>query len=282
MNRTIAALLLMLSLGSAVVATLRSQRGVQSRLALVVLGSLVAAAMIAGIGVARQAALTDPHPAARGELGVLVWNTGQDDVPSSRIVQTDADVVVLPEYFETVAHAQLGEWASSHGYQIYSAQSVTASVLITDDLGPYHVDTDGAPPWAGFVARPENPGSPTIIAVHAERTGWVDASLWNEHLDWAQSECDDTTILAGDLNAPAQALQDGSLGDCADASVSLGATSPGSWPTMVPPGLGAQIDRVLSGAGWRPTRFDVLSGYDGDGTDHRPVFTALQKMGPAE
>ena len=221
----------------------------------------------------------------RGGITVLTWNTGQDDVPAATIqslaLDSEADVVVLPEYFDTVAAAQLVDWAESNGFQVLSQEASTSSVLISERLGSYSANMDGVPPWAGFVATPSDPGSPKIVVAHVEHARLWSASLWNEHLDWISSECSDRNVIAvGDFNATRENLDAGTLGACTDSASALGKAQAGTSPVTLPVLLGAQIHRVMTGSGWHASDFSVLTSYDGAGSDHRPVLARVTKGAP--
>lgn len=215
-------------------------------------------------------------------ITVLSWNTGQDDVASTTIqnlaVDSEADIVVLPEYFGTVANAQLGVWASDNGFQILSREASTSSVLISNRLGAYSVSTEDAPPWVGFVAVPQDTHSPKLVVTHAEHARLWSAGLWNEHLNWVASQCSDPNVVAiGDFNATKENLSGGMLGACSDGASSLGQTQTGTWPASLPTFLGAQIDRVMTGSDWHTASFSVVTGYEGKGSDHRPILVRVQK-----
>ena len=213
-----------------------------------------------------------------GDVVFLSWNTNQENVDSSTIISTiekiEPDVVVLPEYFDAVARAQLGEWADENAFTIYSAEASASSVLISEALGEYHVDAEGVPAWAGFVAVPAKSSSPEIVVVHAEHAGWTDSAVWNSHLNWVADACDGPNVVAiGDFNAPAESLEDDSLGSCRDAP----GDGAGTWPTGIPAGLGVQIDRVLTGQRWSVEQFIVLNALDRSGTDHRPIVAVVRE-----
>lgn len=278
-------------------------------LALIVLGLLVLAALRlvrrrdrCGPAVASVAAaalvvtsfVTDPGARAAGgppsplpeDLTIVSWNTDQDNVPLSSIERLagdhDADVIVLPEYFGPVASAQLGPWAAENGYQILWYDSSASSVLISERLGKYTVDVDDAPPWAGFVAVPDADENPRLVIAHLEHARLWSADLWNEHLDWVAFECAQENVVAvGDFNATRQNLQDGTLGGCADGATAVGETGTGTWPVVLPGFLGAQIDRVMTGAQWRTVSFSVVTSHDREGSDHRPIVARIQKGAPS-
>jgi len=127
------------------------------------------------------------------ETLILSWNTGQTDFPVDVIEglakDSEADVIVLPEHFGPVATGELGDWAGLNGFQILSYEGSTSSVLVSERLGPYSVDTEKAPPWARFLAIAEFSSSPRLVIAHLEHARLWSAGLWNEHLGWAGLGC---------------------------------------------------------------------------------------------
>ena len=280
MSRLVGAVVIACLLGLAV-ALVAGRRADRDRPGGIVAAGLLVLALVGFVG---APALSVPAEEARADDGadltILSWNTGQDDVDASVILALvddhRADVIVLPEYFGRLAEGQFGGWAAENGYQLLSAESSTSSVLISDRLGAYTVDTTDAPPWAGFTAVPSDTTSPPIVVVHAEHARLWSSSLWQQHIAWVARACDrPLSIAVGDLNATAQNLPAHGLGRCRDVAERRGETTTGTWPTWLPAAVGAQIDRVMAGSAWTPTRFEVLSGHDRDGTDHRPILARL-------
>jgi endonuclease/exonuclease/phosphatase (EEP) superfamily protein YafD len=56
----------------------------------------------------------------------------------------------------------------------------------------------------------------------------------------------------------------------------VGTAAVGTWPTLLPPLLGAPIDPVLATPAWQPIGFRVIESADGAGSDHRPVVAQLR------
>ena len=52
-----------------------------------------------------------------------------------------------------------------------------------------------------------------------------------------------------------------------------------TWPTDVPPLLGAPIDHVMATEQWLPTGFRVVTELDDAGSDHRAVVAQLSRTG---
>jgi endonuclease/exonuclease/phosphatase (EEP) superfamily protein YafD len=94
-------------------------------------------------------------------------------------------------------------------------------------------------------------------------------------------------ILAGDLNSTldhytgldAASDASGGLGGCRDAARVTGNAAVGTWPTNVPPLLGAPIDHVMATPNWDVVGFRVIGSLDGAGSDHRPVVAQLRPVG---
>lgn len=214
-------------------------------------------------------------------LSVFLWNTNQVGVDTFTLeramTKSDADIIVLPEHFQMVAKHGLADWTEAHRYELYSTESTTSSVLIKKSLGKHSVSTKGVPPWAGFLVKPSRSSSPTIAVVHVEQTQPFDDSVWKLHMDWIAAACRNPNIVAvGDFNTPPEGLTDGRIGACRDVATAVKAGGAGSWPTNLPPALGAQIDRVRVGKNWDPANFAVVGGYDDAGSDHRPVAAVVR------
>lgn len=250
---------------------------------------LATALVVAVVGVALAVPAADRTPAvdpaqvpssAVGSLRVLEWNTGQQDVDAgtiaSLVAATDPDVVVLPEYFTTLARGMLAAVAERRHMQVLGVDSSSATLLVSRSLGRYRVADTDAPPWAGFVAVPSDPSSPRLVVTHLQRPGPSSTALWREHVAWAARQCRGDTLAVGDFNAAVDDLGPSRrLGACADSAVTLGEHPRGTWPTVLPAALGATIDHVFVGSGWRPVVSSVLAGEDRAGSDHRPVFVVL-------
>ncbi|AGW41802.1 DNA glycosylase [Leifsonia xyli subsp. cynodontis DSM 46306] len=136
------------------------------------------------------------------------------------------------------------------------------------------MDTSGVPPWAGFIARPEDRHLPTIVVAHLQRATFFDGADWRRDLQWAEEACSTaSTIAVGDFNATVENLPRQRLNACADAATSVGADGAGTWPTLLPAFLGARIDHVFLGSGWDTKSFQVLTG--DSASDHRPIFATI-------
>jgi endonuclease/exonuclease/phosphatase (EEP) superfamily protein YafD len=266
--------------------------------ALVVVAALFVAgnvAVLAGRGVGGS----DATGRDATSVTVLSWNT-LGEVPEAGIIANlaldeGADVVVLPETTDP-----LGEevailmreggrpmWVHTVAYDdIAKARSTT--ILISPDLGDYEVVSALAPGPPGntntvpsIVADPADGDGPRIVAVHAVAPIRWELRNWRSDLDWLAEQCaGENVIMAGDFNATVdhfagRGVDGGDLGRCRDAAVDAGAAALGTWPTAVPQLLGSPIDHVLATPGWAVDAYRVLDGFDGAGSDHRPVVATL-------
>lgn len=216
-----------------------------------------------------------------GDLRVLSWNTDQRAVPASVVIdlveRTQPDVVVLPEYFGSIAAADLSELVTEFEMQFVADENSAASAFISNRLGKYSVRAEGsAPAWAGFVADPATSSSPTLLFAHLERPNILNADLWRSHLKWVESMCNSTPglIAAGDFNTTFDAVGTNSLGECSGEALS-GSVLAGTWPTALPASLGATIDHVYTGSQWRKSYEAVIDGFGDAGSDHRPIFAVI-------
>ena len=265
----------------------------------VVAGLAAIALLAAGGNVAVQAGRgfgSEAQPTATGSadaatsIRVLSWNT-YDTVTADEIARVAlaqrSTVLTLPETSRTTAEAVARVMdAAGRPMQVFAAErgdpsdTPPTALLVSEELGDYEVtdelgDTGTMP---SVVARPASGTGPVIVAAHPMPPLPSIMSLWRSDLDWVQSLCDEPDlILGGDLNATLDHL--GALGGCSDALSEAGAGAKGSWPTSLPPLLGAQIDHVLSTGDWHADAAEVLSAEDAAGSDHRPVVAQLR---PAE
>ena len=158
----------------------------------------------------------------------------------------------------------------------------TAVLLISAELGEYvRDDTVGSTTvLPSIVLRPADGDGPTIIGVHPIAPVPGELANWRADLAWLDEVCTgERVIMAGDLNATADhftATDDGpGLGSCVDAALASGAGAVGTWPTRLPPLLGAPIDHVLATPDLEIRGFRVITTRDDAGSDHRPVVARL-------
>jgi len=233
---------------------------------------------------------------ADGDLVVLSWNTLGDAPGAEAIAELataqDADVVALPETSHAAGEAvrALLE-ASGHPMQLIELQLDQISkarstvLLVSTALGEYRRDdTVGTTPTLpSVVATPVNGTGPTFVAAHPVSPVAAEMQSWREGLDWLAARCaapDADVIVAGDLNSTldhwAGLGSDVGLASCRDVARAVGAAAVGTWPTILPPLLGAPIDHVLATDSWQAVGFRVIESSDGAGSDHRPVVAQLR------
>ncbi len=235
---------------------------------------------------------------APAEIAVLSWNTLGDAPGVERIAELviaeEADVVVLPETSQetAVAIAELTRtqgrpmWVYSIAFD-YISKARSTSVLVSIDLGRHVVDdsvgiTQVLP---SIVLRPIEGGGPTIIGVHPVAPLPNQLENWRADLAWVDEVCrGENVIMAGDFNAtpdhfrvvdPSAGPAGLGLGECLAAGLVTGNGAVGTWPTRLPPLLGAPIDHVMATPDITVTGYRVITTYDGDGSDHRPVVARL-------
>ena len=233
--------------------------------------------------------------AAPGSITVLAWNTLGDapgvDAIAELALQTDADVVVLPETSKAtsdlVARVMLAGGREMQPFTVAFdeiSKARSTSLLISVDLGPYTVDyaEPNSVVLPTVIARPLSGGGPTIMAVHLVAPIPGELDNWQTDLAWMSTACSEpSTIIAGDFNATLDhfsglATSDGAtIGDCADAADATDNAGLGTWPTALPALLGAPIDHVMATKNWRVTGMRVLEDHDKHGSDHRPVLAQL-------
>ena len=235
---------------------------------------------------------------APSELSVLTWNTLGDAPGAERIadlvIAEQADIVVLPETSQVtaVAIAELTKlqgrpmWVYSIAFD-YVAKARSTSVLVSVDLGEYAVDDSvgNTSVLPSIVLRPVDGSGPTIIGVHPVAPIPGELENWRTDLRWVESVCrGEQVILAGDLNAtadhfrvvePDAGVAGLGMGDCLNAGLLTGNGTVGTWPTRLPPLLGAPIDHVFVTPDITVTGMRVITTEDGSGSDHRPVVARL-------
>ena len=233
---------------------------------------------------------------ADGDLVVLSWNT-LGDVPGTATIaqladEVEADVVALPETSHAAGEAvQAALAASGRPMQLIDLQLDEISkarstvLLISTRLGEYRRDdtVGSTPTLPSVVAVPVDHSGPTIVAAHPVAPVAGEMRNWRDGLGWLADRCTDPdadVIVAGDLNSTldhwAGYGSDAGLAACGDVARAVGAAAVGTWPTLLPPLLGAPIDHVLATGSWEPIGFRVIESEDGAGSDHRPVLAQLR------
>ncbi len=288
----IVAALFVLIVMTLLAAVIRSSRRVLGALGIVVaIFCIVSVVVLATRGVGDASfQRKGPH-----DITVLSWNT-LGDAPGAKVIaqlamETDADIVSLPETTSETA-AEVAEmmragghpmWAHTFHYDLISKARST-SLLTSVELGNYVVDTDHRTTnvLPSIVATPVNGEGPTIVAVHAVAPIPSELNHWKLDLTWLAQACSGpNVIMAGDFNSTLDHF-DGlgtragaTLGNCVDAGDVTGNAAVGTWPTSMPPLLGAPIDHVMATPGWHITGMRVIANRDGSGSDHRPIVVQL-------
>lgn len=235
---------------------------------------------------------------APAELSVLAWNTLGDAPGTERIAELviaeQADIVVLPETSQetAVAIAELTRaagrpmWVYSIAFD-YVAKARSTSVLVSVDLGQHEVDdtVGNTTVLPSMVLRPLEPGGLTIVGVHPVAPLPGELDNWRADLRWVDGICTgERVVMAGDFNAtadhfrvvdPAAGVTGLGFGECRNAGLLTGNGAVGTWPTRLPPLLGAPIDHVFVSSDITVTGMRVLTEYDGAGSDHRPVVARI-------
>lgn len=236
--------------------------------------------------------------ATDNDVTVLAWNT-LGDTPSAEtiaqlVVDTGAEVVALSE--TTEAHGQaVADLLAAEGLpmtvigEAYDDVSKARStvVLISESLGEYvqgPSQTTSVLPTV--IAAPADGTGPTILAVHAVAPLPLEMDHWRSDLQWLADACaGGNVIMAGDFNSTLDhyrdlATEDGAtLGACYDGALATDNGAVGTWPTSLPPLLGAPIDHVMATNNWRFSGMRVVESVDGQGSDHRPVLAQLSPAG---
>ncbi|MCU1401859.1 MAG: endonuclease/exonuclease/phosphatase family protein [Microbacteriaceae bacterium] len=272
----------------------RFRRLGSSLAALFLVFALVNVIVLAGRGFGNSAPATTT---ASGQLTVLSWNTlggapGAEAI-AKLALDSGADIVTLPETTETTASAVANLMnAGGHPMAVHTAafdhisKAKSTSLLTSVDLGGYHIDTSrgSTSTLPSVIALPDDGVGPTIIAVHPVAPIPNELANWRSDLAWLSTACSGkNVIMAGDFNSTLDhmvGLAAGpgkTLGDCTDAASETETAAVGTWPTFLPPLLGAPIDHVMVTANWKATGMRVVESLDSAGSDHRPIVVRLQR-----
>lgn len=238
---------------------------------------------------------TTTSKSTASNVTVLSWNTKGDAPGAPAIaklaIDEHADIVALPETTLVTGKvvAQLMKasgrpmWVYSLAYD-YVSKSRSTTLLISASLGRYSATnlsrTTAVLPTV--IARPDSGTGPTIIAVHAVSPIPREMRNWRNDLRSLADLCSGgNTIMAGDFNSTLDALnahssRSGSnFGKCNDAASARHGAANGTWPTMLPMVLGAQIDHIMSTSDWKTLSMKVVGTEDHSGSDHRPIVATL-------
>jgi endonuclease/exonuclease/phosphatase (EEP) superfamily protein YafD len=228
-------------------------------------------------------------------ITVLSWNTrggapGAETIARLALAQ-HADVISLPETTQVMG-VQIEQIMRASGEPMwvlskangYTYQSHATTLLVSARLGRYSADPNvgNTSVSSTVVAKSDNRTSPTFIAVHAVSPKPYEMRNWRSDVRYLSTLCNGSNlIMAGDFNSTLDHLRSLStspgadFGGCKDAGASAHAAAIGSWPTTLPELLGAQIDHVMYGSGWKLSSMHVIGTEDGAGSDHRPVVATL-------
>ena len=233
--------------------------------------------------------------AKSGDLTVLEWNTRGDSADAAEIaalaLRENADVIALPgTTLPTGKAVEAILKAAGHPMWVYGnyydqiSKSRSTTLLMSASLGRYTVDNDikNTTVQPSLVARPDDGTGPTFVVVHAVSPRPFEMRNWRADINYLSTLCAGSdVIMAGDLNSTLDTLQglsteSGSdFGQCKDAGLANGTASVGTWPTALPPLLGAQIDHVMTTTKWHAISLKVITTEDQAGSDHRPIVAVL-------
>lgn len=250
---------------------------------------LVGTAMF-GLRVIAQGAADGEASPANAEFYGMAWNARGEDVSdvANAVGPTfhgqDRAVVVLPE-----TPWKLGEEvadilrADGHDVVAFAPDWTATSIIMTRALvddGQYKVD-ERTPPWAGLALIPTTPSSqtPIIVGTHIQQPSPSATDTWQEHIDWVNEMCSRSpwVVVLGDMNSTLNNLGGDQLGDCSDVAAANNAGSSPTWPTTLPPFLGASIDRFLVGKGYTAAEatWKVDRSLQIRQTDHWPIKVSI-------
>lgn len=270
------------------IAVVRRRRSVAAALAVLL---IAAAAANAAVLFARGGGGATPVSASEGDLTVLAWNTlGGAASPQSiarLVIETDADIVSLPETDET-AVAEVARLVALEGRTMTfdttrgaeGDSDIPTSLLLSAELGEYRIDADAGstPDLPSGVWEPVDGTGPRIVAAHPLPPLPGMFRQWSAGLDWVVDHCTEAdVIVAGDLNATIDHFGS-SLGGCRDTALESGAAASGTWPASAPTWLASPIDHVLVGSAWEVRQASVITTHDGAGSDHRPIVAVVSPV----
>ncbi|MFP7696704.1 endonuclease/exonuclease/phosphatase family protein [Trueperella sp. LYQ143] len=221
-----------------------------------------------------------------GAITVLSYNTqgGRIDVTALREVvkENGVDLLVLPET-STKRGKEINAALAEAGMEFQQFDTATDQyqpdfrstvVLVSAALGQYtHVDS-GLPQESAVRIVPVNGSGPTIYAVHTFAPSPATIDIWRSHIRQVYALCDQPGpyIIAGDFNS----TKDHELAvgaNCFDAMAEAGSAGLGTWPSTLPPLLGAPIDRVLHDDSYQGVAATLIGVGE---SDHRGIIVRLE------
>lgn len=293
--------LLVIAVLAALLMLSRKMRGFAASILIV---ALLGAGAGAAIGMQRGFGPGSLPGVTETSVRVLTWNTEGAAVSAEQIAgvvsEQQADIVALPETSQEVGEQialrmrDAGRPMWVHHVNIRpdvpdGPQAWQTTILISTELGEYSViqssrdgtSNTGSVPSA--VAMPIDGSGPTIVAVHAVAPRKQAMTHWKSDLAWIADQCPEGDfILAGDFNATLDhmasfGVDGGDMGRCRDVAARTGNGLVGTWPSSVPPLVGAPIDHIMTSENWTPTGSAVLE--DAGGSDHRALIAQLEPTG---
>lgn len=243
--------------------------------------TLVVSALVVTSLVRDGAFAESRSPIDATDLVVLSFNahgaTAEEILEASR--EADPDVIMLVEAPDELVRAVAEGFDGASAFtNAEEATSVFDAVGIVTRarIGAYE-QVDGPSLRLGSVAIEGGGHGPAhLAAVHPlpPRQRYASAPVWRDEVSRSVRWCEDRSdaIVGGDFNAVADHLRRLGLERCASATDALDLSARGTWPTVLPAPLGADIDHQLSDPeSWLPTRAEIL---DIDGSDHRAVLVS--------
>jgi endonuclease/exonuclease/phosphatase (EEP) superfamily protein YafD len=261
-----------------------------------VIFAIVVTAILCGRGFGGP---VDASPLPPGAVTVMEWNTKGDATGAAAIAKValteHAEIVSLPGTTQDIGvQVALAMKVAGRPMWVYStafghvARSKSTTLLISSSLGRYEVEggVGNTVVQPTIVVKPVNGVGPTLVAVHAVSPRPSQMRNWRTDLKYLSTLCSGPTngnglIMTGDFNAtldnlqPLSSTSGADFGQCLDAALRTRGAAIGSWPTALPPLLGAQIDHVMTTVQWKTISMQVVTTEDHAGSDHRPIVATL-------
>ncbi|QWT23893.1 endonuclease/exonuclease/phosphatase family protein [Subtercola sp. PAMC28395] len=255
----------------------RARSVIASLTAALLVITLLSGAQVIGSGETND----DAAPVSENQLRILSWNINGDLASPATVADvarvTKANVVVLPEMTRASVGALRGLLPGYTVSPSVGTPEATTYVLTSADLR-YRTSSEqpGPHPDKEAVLTSDQPGLPTIVAVHGSQPALRGNADWNDDLNWVAQQCSQlNTVVVGDFNATVDNFGNGKLGSCSDAASTHDGGSVGTWPTQLPTFLGMPLDHVLATEDRRILSFTVITSADESGARHRPILAVL-------